>query len=347
MARSSCTCSRPVTPRPTTTALASGDTVTPDSACTQVDSTWIRAASSAVTPAGSGCSRASGTATYSAKQPSRSRPSSPPRAHRCGRSGGTPGTGRRRRPGSPRPGRPRARLPRDQVPPPTRSSRARAPGARSPGTRQRRACGRCRRCRPRPPAPARARRPGAGTSRTVTAPGRSMTAASMVQCSHRRLEGGASDTADTAVGFVGLGTMGSALSAHLLAAGWRVTGYDIDPARLAAHTGRGGRRPPARPAPPPARTSWSPRCPPRRRSRRRDGRGRAGRRPPAGPGGHRDLHAAARREAPGPRRPRRRGTVLLDCPLSGTGGQALTKDVVAYLSGPAQAKARRGRCWGR
>jgi len=41
-------------------------------------------------------------------------------------------------------------------------------------------------------------------------------------------------------GFVGLGTMGSALSAHLLAAGWRVTGYDIDPARLAAHTGRGG-----------------------------------------------------------------------------------------------------------
>ena len=41
-------------------------------------------------------------------------------------------------------------------------------------------------------------------------------------------------------GFVGLGTMGSALSAHLLAAGWRVTGCDIDPARLAAHTGRGG-----------------------------------------------------------------------------------------------------------
>jgi 3-hydroxyisobutyrate dehydrogenase-like beta-hydroxyacid dehydrogenase len=32
--------------------------------------------------------------------------------------------------------------------------------------------------------------------------------------------------------------------------------------------------------------------------------------------------------------------VLLDCPLSGTGGQALTGDVVAYLSGPAEAKAR-------
>ena len=35
-----------------------------------------------------------------------------------------------------------------------------------------------------------------------------------------------------------------------------------------------------------------------------------------------------------------RGAVLLDCPLSGTGGQALTGDVVAYLSGPAEAKAR-------
>ena len=36
---------------------------------------------------------------------------------------------------------------------------------------------------------------------------------------------------DTVAGFIGLGTMGSALSAHLLAAGWRVAGYDIDPAR--------------------------------------------------------------------------------------------------------------------
>src|SRR5260370_33429555 len=45
---------------------------------------------------------------------------------------------------------------------------------------------------------------------------------------------------DAVVGFVGLGTMGSALSAHLLAAGCQVTGYDIDPARLAEHAARGG-----------------------------------------------------------------------------------------------------------
>ena len=43
-----------------------------------------------------------------------------------------------------------------------------------------------------------------------------------------------------AVGFIGLGVMGSALSAHLIAAGWQVAGYDIDPAALAAHQDRGG-----------------------------------------------------------------------------------------------------------
>jgi UDP-N-acetyl-D-mannosaminuronate dehydrogenase len=45
---------------------------------------------------------------------------------------------------------------------------------------------------------------------------------------------------DAVAGFIGLGTMGSAMSAHLLAAGFAVTGYDIEPARLAAHAGRGG-----------------------------------------------------------------------------------------------------------
>ena len=36
------------------------------------------------------------------------------------------------------------------------------------------------------------------------------------------------------------------------------------------------------------------------------------------------------------------GTVLLDCPLSGTGAQAMAKDVVAYLSGPDEAEKRAG-----
>jgi len=136
---------------------------------------------------------------------------------------------------------------------------------------------------------------------------------------------------DTVAGFVGLGTMGSALSAHLLAAGWRVAGYDIDPARLAAHTGRGGEA-------------------------------------AAGPGGaaigdvvvtslptaQALLDSAARpglvvietSTLPLAVKDQARGAlaaggaVLLDCPLSGTGGQALAKNVVAYLSGPDEAKAR-------
>src|SRR6185312_15463441 len=240
MARSSCTCSRPATPRPVTTALASGDTVTPDSACTQVDSTWIRAASSAVTSAGSGCSSVSGTATYSAKQPSRSRPSSPPRAHRCGRSL----RHSRHRPQKAA-GFTTTRVPAGTAPPGPGTSThpvISCPSTRGAVTGNTPAAS----LRSVPQMPATPTRTsasppawGAGTSRTVTAPGRSMTAASMVQCSHPLKE--APVTSPTAaVGFVGLGTMGSALSAHLLAAGWQVAGYDIDAARLAAHTGRGG-----------------------------------------------------------------------------------------------------------
>jgi 3-hydroxyisobutyrate dehydrogenase-like beta-hydroxyacid dehydrogenase len=44
----------------------------------------------------------------------------------------------------------------------------------------------------------------------------------------------------TAVGFVGLGTMGSALSGRLRAAGLDVAGCDIDPARVTPHRARGG-----------------------------------------------------------------------------------------------------------
>ena len=138
------------------------------------------------------------------------------------------------------------------------------------------------------------------------------------------------------VGFIGLGVMGSALSAHLLAAGWQVAGYDIDPAALAAHQDRGGtgvassaevarhaeivitslptaqalrdvtRELAAHPGQVVIETSTLP-VPVKEEAR--------------------DFLAE-------------RGAVLLDCPLSGTGGQARNKDVVAYLSGPAGAKTR-------
>ena len=140
-------------------------------------------------------------------------------------------------------------------------------------------------------------------------------------------------------GFVGLGVMGSAMSSHLLAAGWEVVGYDIDPGRLAAHGKRGGTV-----AASPARVSA--RAPvvvtslPTEQALRDvvtggDGlaRGR--------PGGlvvieTSTLPLAAKEEVH--RYLAGLGGTLLDCPLSGTGQQARAKDLVAYLSGAADAK---------
>ncbi len=42
------------------------------------------------------------------------------------------------------------------------------------------------------------------------------------------------------VGVIGLGVMGTAMSGHLIAAGYRVGGYDIDPARMDALAASGG-----------------------------------------------------------------------------------------------------------
>lgn len=49
-----------------------------------------------------------------------------------------------------------------------------------------------------------------------------------------------SDESKETIGVVGLGVMGSAMSGHLLDAGFTVWGYDIDPARVEAFSGRGG-----------------------------------------------------------------------------------------------------------
>ena len=138
------------------------------------------------------------------------------------------------------------------------------------------------------------------------------------------------------VGFIGLGVMGSALSAHLLAAGWQVAGYDIDPAALAAHQERGGQ------------VAAGP-----------DGTAAAADVIVTSLPHAQALHDVTHQLAAPPGRVvietstlpvpvkeeardflAERGAVLLDCPLSGTGGQARNKDVVAYLSGPDGAKAR-------
>jgi L-threonate 2-dehydrogenase len=146
---------------------------------------------------------------------------------------------------------------------------------------------------------------------------------------------------DTVAGFIGLGTMGSALSAHLLAAGWAVTGYDIAPSRLAAHAGRGGEAATS-PADTAAGADVVVTSLPTAQALHDVAAGEAGLASAARPGlvviETSTLPLAVKRQARDALAGR--GTVLLDCPLSGTGGQARSKDVVAYLSGPAQAKAR-------
>jgi L-threonate 2-dehydrogenase len=146
-----------------------------------------------------------------------------------------------------------------------------------------------------------------------------------------------------AVGFVGLGVMGSALSAHLLAAGWEVTGYDIDPARLAAHRERGGLAA-ASAADTAARAGIVVTSLPTAHALEEVTAGPAGLGARPRPGlvvvETSTLPVATKDEAR--RLLTERQITLLDCPLSGTGAQARTKDMVAYVSGPADGKARAG-----
>lgn len=143
------------------------------------------------------------------------------------------------------------------------------------------------------------------------------------------------------VGFVGLGVMGSAMSGHLLAAGFPVLGFDVDPGRRAEHEARGGT------------VCASPEEVAR-------GVGVVVTSLPSdaalgavldGPHG---LAAGARPglvvietstlgadvKQDGHDRAAAFGATLLDCPMSGTGQQARDGDLIAYLSGDEAAKER-------
>jgi 3-hydroxyisobutyrate dehydrogenase-like beta-hydroxyacid dehydrogenase len=133
------------------------------------------------------------------------------------------------------------------------------------------------------------------------------------------------------VGMIGLGIMGSAMSANLARAGFRVAGFDVVPRRRAEHARSGGVA---------ARS-------PHEVARRADiivtslpsadalsrtavelsqsaGRGtiviETSTLPIPVKEAARDLLA-------------KRGVILLDCPLSGTGAQARIKDLIIYASG--------------
>lgn len=143
------------------------------------------------------------------------------------------------------------------------------------------------------------------------------------------------------VGFIGLGVMGSALSSHLLDAGYEVIGYDVAPARLTEHQARGGAVA-ASPAEIGASTPIVVTSLPSARALRAAIEGEQGLAARPVP----DLTIVETSTlAPDDKEAARRyladrGAWLLDCTLSGTGAQARRKDVVAYVSGDETAKAR-------
>jgi putative dehydrogenase len=137
------------------------------------------------------------------------------------------------------------------------------------------------------------------------------------------------------VGIVGLGIMGGAFAENLVAGGWRVVGYDIDPTRRRAMARAGveiaSDAKSLAAAVPTIITSLpkpsaldqtvaaivAARVPPRV-----------------------IVEASTFRmedKAKAERALRKAGHVLLDCPVSGTGSQAKTKDLVIYASGDSKA----------
>jgi 3-hydroxyisobutyrate dehydrogenase-like beta-hydroxyacid dehydrogenase len=137
------------------------------------------------------------------------------------------------------------------------------------------------------------------------------------------------------VGVVGLGIMGGAMARNLVAAGWRVLGYDIDAARRAELAAAGvticaDAADVAREAPVLLFSLPSPAA------------ALAAAQAIAASGAERRVVIeastltlkdklaieAALRSA---------GHVALDCPISGTGAQAITKDLVIYASGDSQS----------
>jgi 3-hydroxyisobutyrate dehydrogenase-like beta-hydroxyacid dehydrogenase len=143
------------------------------------------------------------------------------------------------------------------------------------------------------------------------------------------------------VGFIGLGVMGSAMSGHLLAAGFPVLGFDVDPIRRSEHEARGGVA-----CAEPAEVAWGadvvvtslPSAAALVAVLDGEGGLHAGARPglvvvetsTLGPDTKQDARDRAQAW----------GGTLLDCPMSGTGQQARDGDLVAYLSGDDAAKGR-------
>jgi L-threonate 2-dehydrogenase len=137
------------------------------------------------------------------------------------------------------------------------------------------------------------------------------------------------------VGVIGLGIMGGAFAKNLVAAGWRVIGYDVDPARRRAMARSGveiaeDAKTLAAEAPTIITSLPKPAALDATVEAIRDARV-----PP------RVIVEASTftidDKLKAERALRKAGHVMLDCPISGTGAQAKVKDLVVYASGDRQS----------
>lgn len=140
------------------------------------------------------------------------------------------------------------------------------------------------------------------------------------------------------VGQVGLGIMGGAFAKHLRADGFEVVGYDVSPDALRAFTRLGGLA--ARSAAEVAsRTRVILTSLPSPEAMEEAFFGRSG----IAAGAQRGTVVieastmALQLKESLRRRLARRGVILLDCPVSGTGAQAAAKDIAVYASGERRA----------
>ncbi len=136
------------------------------------------------------------------------------------------------------------------------------------------------------------------------------------------------------VGMVGLGIMGSAMSSNLLAAGFAVTGCDIDQGRIDDFTAKGGTSA-ASPREAVAEADVAILSLPSVAAFEDVVAGPDG----LAESGRHGLAVVETSTLPIPVKARARDTLaeagiaLMDCPLSGTGAQAVTKDLAVYASG--------------
>jgi 3-hydroxyisobutyrate dehydrogenase-like beta-hydroxyacid dehydrogenase len=140
------------------------------------------------------------------------------------------------------------------------------------------------------------------------------------------------------VGVVGLGIMGGAFAKNLVGAGWRVIGYDIDPARRRALAKAGVEiAPDTRHLAGTVRTIITSLPKPAALEATVAAIADAGSRPIVV---IETSTFALADKLKAERTLKAAGHIMLDCPISGTGAQAKTRDIVVYASGDRKAIKR-------